>query len=180
MTDLRKLLDHFHRSSLDNKRRFLRLCTQNQRRDRTSLFADFSPGVRVNLAFPSHRLCVLWDFWDGFCCQRRFAEAEQLGLDVLSQAEEQGLCKQQAEALALLAHSQYLQNKRCLAEENLRHALQLAISLWGRTDPYVLGLMIELEGWLREWGREDEADRLKAEIDEVVGRDEIDEELDGY
>jgi hypothetical protein len=40
--------------------------------------------------------------------------------------------------------------------------------------------MIILETWLRGWGREDEAERLREEIDEVIGRDEIDEELDGY
>jgi hypothetical protein len=112
--------------------------------------------------------------------QRRIAEAEQLGLDIISQAEEQELYAERVEALRLLAYSQFHQNKRCLAEENLRHALQLAIAGRGRTDPYALGIMTNLEGWLREWGREDEAERLREKIDEAVGRDEIDEELDGY
>jgi hypothetical protein len=112
--------------------------------------------------------------------QERYAEAEQLGQDVVSQAEEICSFSRKLEALDLIAHSQYPQNQRISAEKNLRHAIQIAAETWGMTDPWTLDSMIILEGWLQEWGQEEEADRLKTEIDDAIGRDEVDEELDGY
>jgi hypothetical protein len=175
-----KALGPFHRSSIDNNAKFFDFAGSTEE--------EIEPRLRKLLARCESESSIpkSWIMQIMYCLgwsllrQGRLAEAEQLGLDIVSQAEEQGLNYQQAEALRLLAHSQYHRNKRCLAEGNLRHSLQLAISAWGRADPYVHGIMANLERWLRKWGREDEADKLREEIDEVIGRDEIDEELDGY
>jgi hypothetical protein len=35
-----------------------------------------------------------------------------------------------------------------------------------------------LEGWLRGWGREEDANILRGEIEELMGKDEINEQLD--
>jgi hypothetical protein len=175
-----KALGPFHISSLDNNLTFL--CGAH------IIDEEAEPHVRRLLvqcesesSVPiSHILFTKDNLGGNLLRQNRFAEAEQLLLDIVSQAEEKGLHDQRSQSLGLLAQSQYYQNKRCLAEKNLRQAIQLSISKWGRTDPYALHLMLNLGAWLRKWGREDEADRLKAEIREGTGRDEIDEELDGY
>jgi hypothetical protein len=107
--------------------------------------------------------------------QNRFAEAEQMALDCLSQAGSKGWVA----ALELLAFSQHQQDKSP-AEKNLRHCIQLTREELGMADPQTIEHMVILLGWLREWGREEEADQLQAEITEAVGRDDIDEELDGH
>ena len=80
--------------------------------------------------------------------------------------------------MELLARSQHGQDHKSSAEKNLRHSIQLAGEEWGMADPDTIGRMVILLGWLREWGREEEADQLQAEITEAIGRDDIDEELD--
>jgi hypothetical protein len=49
---------------------------------------------------------------------------------------------------------------------------------WGRQHPWVLEFINILEGWFRNWGREQEADTLRREIEELIGKDEIDEQHD--
>jgi hypothetical protein len=174
-----KALGPFHKSSLNNLIEYHYYAHNTGETE--SRLRRLLVRCETESSIPNEQIISIMNIlgWNLFL-QRRFAEAEQLGLDSLSQAEEQGLYYQQTQALYLIAHSHCHQNKRCLAEENLRRVIKLAISSWGRTDPIVLDLIVHLETWLREWGREDEADRLKAEIAEATGRDEIDEELDGY
>jgi hypothetical protein len=109
--------------------------------------------------------------------QGRFSEAEQLGLDAMSLAEKQDPVRK-IDSLVLISRAQYNQNKRALAENSLRRAIQVIVDEWGIADPLVIDDLILLEEWLREWGREEEADRVRAEIDVAIGRDEIDEEFD--
>jgi len=115
-----------------------------------------------------------WNLYE----QNRFAEAEQMALDVLSQAGSKGWYALEADALELLAHSQHQQNNKSSAEKNLRHSIQLTREAWGMADPWAMGLMVVLLGWLRDWRREEEADQLQAEIAELIGRDDIDDEFD--
>ena len=115
-----------------------------------------------------------WNMYD----QNRFAEAEQMALDVLSQAGSKGWYTLEVDALELLAFSQHEQDNKSSAEKNLRRSIQLAREAWGMGDPRVIDLMVVLLGWLRKWGREEEADQLQAEITEAIDRDDIDEELD--
>ncbi|PMD21762.1 hypothetical protein NA56DRAFT_748734 [Hyaloscypha hepaticicola] len=173
-------LGPFHLSSLSNNLDFLAGLRITKEESETHL-RRLLVRCESESSIPNQQIISIMQYlgWN-LIRQSRFAEAEQLGLDISSRAEEQRLLYQRTEALNLIAESQYHQNKRYLAEENLRYSLQLTISEWGRTDQYVLDLKIDLEAWLREWGREDEAERLKAEIEEVIGRDEIDEELEGY
>ncbi|KAH8762340.1 hypothetical protein BGZ57DRAFT_573056 [Hyaloscypha finlandica] len=112
--------------------------------------------------------------------QNRFAEAEQMALDVLSQAGSKGWDTLEVGALELLAFSQHEQDNKSSAEKNLRRSIQLAREAWGMADPWAMGLMVCLLGWLRDWRREEEADQLQAEIAEAIGRDDIDKELDGH
>ena len=45
----------------------------------------------------------------------------------------------------------------------------------GMNHPLAIEILINLEKWLRGWGRQEEADELEADVDILVGRDEIDE-----
>jgi hypothetical protein len=110
--------------------------------------------------------------------QNRFAESEQIFQDILSQARSKGWSALEVDALQLLAYSQHQQDNKSSAEKNLRHSIQLTREVWGMADPRTIELMVILLAWFRQWGREEEADQLQAEITEAVGRDDIDEELD--
>jgi hypothetical protein len=116
-----------------------------------------------------------WNMYD----QNRFAETEQMALDVLSQAGSKGWYAPEVDALELLAHSQHQQDNKSSAEKNIIQSIQLMREVWGMADPVAIELTLVLMGWLREWEREEEADQLQAEITELIGRDDIDEELDG-
>lgn len=47
---------------------------------------------------------------------------------------------------------------------------------WGVEHPWVTEFMNVLDGWLRGWGREEDANTVRAEINVLMGKDEIDEE----
>ena len=116
--------------------------------------------------------------WDLYL-QGRLAEAEHLGLGLLAQAEEQQLPGWKPSAFRLLAYSQYFQSKKSSGEKNLRLGMQITGDEFGMADPMRIEMMVQLEGWLRESGKDEEADRLKEDIDEAIGRDETDVELEG-
>jgi hypothetical protein len=108
--------------------------------------------------------------------QRKYTEAEELGLDILSRAQEEKSWVNMVEALEVIAWSQFEQHKANSAEKNMLDAIKLVVDQRGITDPRAIRSMIELEEWLRNWGREEDADMLKAERAQLIGRDEIDEQ----
>ena len=40
--------------------------------------------------------------------------------------------------------------------------------MWGKEHPWVLEFKTVLEGWLRSWAREDDADIIREEIGELI------------
>jgi hypothetical protein len=138
------------------------------------LLAQTEKESRISKPTSEVMVCLGWNLYD----QSQFAEAEQLFLDVLSQASGKGWYALEVNALQLLAHSQNEQGHKSSAEKHLRHAMQLAGEEWGVADPVAINIMAILLECLRKWGREEEADQLHAEITEATGRDDIDEELD--
>jgi hypothetical protein len=59
------------------------------------------------------------------------------------------------------------------AESTLRQAIRTTEETYGKSAWWVLQLKASLEIWLREWGREAEAAVLRAEMDEILGPDDI-------
>ncbi|KAL2073220.1 hypothetical protein VTL71DRAFT_10544 [Oculimacula yallundae] len=113
--------------------------------------------------------------------QERYSEAEKIGKEILSWFSRDGGSvdvTNKIEALRLVAECQYLQYKDNLAEMNLKEALRLAVEAWGPNDAFATEIALRLETWLREWGREDEADELKAQRDRIMDLEEMDEGLD--
>jgi hypothetical protein len=108
--------------------------------------------------------------------QGRYAEVEELALDILSRIADQDLNWERTVAAKLLALSHYKRDNRSLAENNVRRALRLSMNEWGMNHSNVIEYMVLLEGWLRDWGREEEADKVKAEAEAAIGQDEVDKE----
>ncbi|KAH7419376.1 hypothetical protein BKA64DRAFT_737571 [Cadophora sp. MPI-SDFR-AT-0126] len=110
--------------------------------------------------------------------QGRYLEAEKLGLSIVSRARKESriTLNSRVDAMVLTARAQHHQHKMELAESNIRGAICLLVDEWGKTGPLAIQYMNTLEGWLREWGRERDADDLKVAVDLVIGLDETDME----
>ena len=111
--------------------------------------------------------------------QFRYEEVEALGLDILSRVLGQTSPSEEVDALKIVAWCQHRQGKYDLAEDNLQRAIRLTVDECDREDLVAVEYMVDFEGWLREWGRDEEANELRATINEAIGRDEVDEELEG-
>ncbi|KAH7356723.1 hypothetical protein BKA65DRAFT_592287 [Rhexocercosporidium sp. MPI-PUGE-AT-0058] len=123
---------------------------------------------------------VMANLGDNILDQGKHVEAEKIGQAILSlaQRDERSVdIQDKTRTLDMVAKSQYGQDKNDLAEMNSREAIWLVSEKWGREDPWVIELMARLEEWLRQWGREEEADELKAEMESLLKLDEMEEEL---
>ncbi|KAH8751080.1 hypothetical protein F5883DRAFT_211659 [Diaporthe sp. PMI_573] len=129
-----------------------------------------TPRVMLNLAHNLNR-------------QRRHDEAEEMALEVLSLLQEYDIYArrivERIESLKIVSRSQFNQGKTLAAEETMREAIRMIVDQWGIHHSWVPEFMNVLEGWLRGWGREEDANALRGEINELIGKDEIDEQLDG-
>ena len=109
--------------------------------------------------------------------QQKYVDAEKLAFDLLTRAEASPVRDaMKGRALELMAGTQYLQGKKTLAETNMRSSIlheDVFLSGKGCTS---IRLRIVLESWLRDLNRETDADEVKAEIDQLIGEDEIDRE----
>ena len=109
--------------------------------------------------------------------QRKDADVELLVVeDALLRAREAGLLStaRQADFMEVLAQAQHRLCKDDLAEESIRRAIALYADRYVRNDPCIIGCRRDLESWLRDWGRDAEADQLSAVIDQMIGPDDID------
>ena len=111
--------------------------------------------------------------------QQEFKEAEEVGLDMLQHAKAYkhkdviGFCIK--EALNVVSIAQYHQGKYDLAENSLRHCINIAAQDRGEKDPFVMQCSLRLEQWLLAWGRQEEALALAARRSQILGPPEIEE-----
>ncbi|KAK2021891.1 hypothetical protein LX32DRAFT_223030 [Colletotrichum zoysiae] len=77
------------------------------------------------------------------------------------------------ESLKIVSRSQCNQGKAMEAEQTMQEAIQMVVDQWGVQHPWVPEFKTVLQGWLREWGRKEDADKLRWEIEELIGEDEI-------
>lgn len=132
-----------------------------------NVFKRYTPRVMLNLAHNLNR-------------QGRYNKAEELGQEVLSLVQKfddsASMIVERIDSLKLISRSQHFQEKRLAAEQTLREAISMIVGEWGVEHPWVTEFMNVLEGWLRGWGCEDDANILRAEINMLIGKDEIDEQ----
>ncbi|KAK2805975.1 hypothetical protein FQN50_005990 [Emmonsiellopsis sp. PD_5] len=140
-------------------------------RDLLAQFRDIpglsAPRVMLNLAHNLNR-------------QGRHDEAEAMGLQVLLLLREYhemyaGRIVERIESLKVVSHSQFYQGKMVAAEQTMREAIGMIVDQYGVRHSWVPEFMNVLEGWLRSWGREEDANALWGEIEGLMGGDEIDE-----
>ena len=78
-----------------------------------------------------------------------------------------------------VSHSRFNQGKTLAAEQTIREAIEMIVDQLGIQQSWVLEFMNVLEGWLHDRGREEDATELRGEIEGLLGKDEVDEQLDG-
>ncbi|KAI0436070.1 hypothetical protein F4803DRAFT_573040 [Xylaria telfairii] len=101
--------------------------------------------------------------------QGRYGEAQTMALKVrfLLQNHEMyiGRIVEDIESLKIISHSQFYQRKPLKAEETMQEAIQKIVEHWGEEHSWVLEFRSVPEGWLRGWGREDDANALRGDIE---------------
>ena len=111
--------------------------------------------------------------------QEEFQEAEEVGLDILQHVKahkhKDFIGFWIMEALDVVSRAQYNQGKYDLAEDSLRHCINIAAQDRGEKDPLVIQHSLELEHWLLGWGRQEEALALAARRTQLLGPPEIEE-----
>lgn len=121
---------------------------------------------------------IMLNLMRNMTAQGNYTEGERLGQVILSRPQDdRGIMREIESIIALkfMAESQYQQHQPKEAERSLRVALEMVTKYGGMNHLLAIEIMIDLEKWLRGWGRQEEADELEAEINILVGRDEIDE-----
>lgn len=110
--------------------------------------------------------------------QGRYIHAESVAMELLARiSSDPSYAPRKADQimpLEMLAHSQYHQNRRVEAEMNIRDAMNRAVYEWGITDAWALNMRNVLEGWLRDWGNNKEADVTSEEMVALIGKDQTD------
>jgi hypothetical protein len=106
--------------------------------------------------------------------QERYVEAEAIGKDMLQRSQFVTSHLAKVDALELSAKVQYYLDNQVLAECYLRDAVKRASDIGERGNPDRLRNMLLLESWLREWARGNDADKLKQEMGDLIGPDNID------
>jgi len=100
--------------------------------------------------------------------QERFVDAELLGLDLRLRAGAAKSDIHEIWGLEVEGEAQYHLNKRSHAESNTRKTIKMLTEKWSNMHPWTIKQQNTLETWLREWGRIDEAQTLKAEISNLA------------
>jgi hypothetical protein len=118
-----------------------------------------APRVMLNLAHNLNR-------------QGRHDEAGEVALEVSSMLQRHkmyaGRVAEGVESLKVLSRSQFIQGQTEHAELSMRKAIQTIMDQWGRRHPWALEFMNVLEDWLRGWGRGEDANALRIEIERVI------------
>jgi hypothetical protein len=107
--------------------------------------------------------------------QGRYEEAEFLDINVAKRACARREYELEINAMRYIAFSQYQLGKWIEAEATLRDAIQEVEKIYGPAHPALISFLQELERWLRNWGRVEEADGLKTQLLTLAWPDDVDE-----
>lgn len=120
-----------------------------------------TPRVMLNLAHNLNR-------------RGRHDEAEKVAQEVLFMLQQYVMYSERVaeeiESLKVLSRSQFFQGRTSDAERTMREAIQVIINRWGQQHPWALEFTNVLEGWLRAWDREEDADVLRAQMRIVINK----------
>lgn len=100
-------------------------------------------------------------------------EAEEMAQQVFSLLQKYEMYAEKnskkIECKKIVSHSQFNQGKAVVAEQTMREAIKIIVNQRGIQHPWVLEFTTVLEGWLRSWGREDDAHTLQREVRQLIG-----------
>ncbi|KAF1999270.1 hypothetical protein P154DRAFT_621125 [Amniculicola lignicola CBS 123094] len=104
-------------------------------------------------------------------------KAEKMVQEVLSLLEKHEIYAkrnvERIECMKIISLSQYNQGKTVEAERTMRKAIRMIVDQWGTQHPWVLEFNNVLVGWLRDWAQHKDANVLRGEIEELMGKDEL-------
>jgi hypothetical protein len=124
--------------------------------------------------FDERLLSIKLDYGHALHVQGRDFEAIAMLEEVLTQyCEVEGENGKVIMVLEMISLYEYCIGHNCEAESKIRQAIKMAEERYGKFDSAPLSLKTRLERWLRGWGREAEAAAMKAEVDEILGPDDI-------
>ena len=121
-----------------------------------------------------HIINIMFSMASNLSRQQRYAECEVFALRLLAQARAIQDYQGMVMGLNYVCRTQYRLGKWELAKGTALEAIELITREKGATNPLVINLKWDLTKWLREWGRDAEADRLKAEIEELIKQHDVD------
>jgi hypothetical protein len=140
------------------------------------LLTGLRAGDRI-LAVPVPR--VMLNLAHNLKKQERYDEAEKMAQEVLSLLENNKMYAnrivERIECMKIFSHCHFYQGKTREAELAIREAIGMIVAQWGTQHPWVLEFKTVLEGWFRHWGQEKDAKTVRGEIEQLMGKDEIDE-----
>jgi len=105
--------------------------------------------------------------------QAKYPTAESTLVQLLRLARETGDHQFEAHLLRKVAWSQYPQGKTVVAERTLQEAIELIGRHGERSVPWAIESMAAIDSLLRTWGQEEKANKLRAQIEDMIGLDEI-------
>jgi hypothetical protein len=124
--------------------------------------------------FDTTRLHVKHIYGRALCIQEQYAESIEVEEDVLVTLREIGNKPTSfIFVFELLSLCHYHLGHEDNAEFTIREGIEKAVEGYGKDHPITLRFMNRLKIWLRQWGRETESEILKAEIDKLLGPDDI-------
>jgi len=127
--------------------------------------------------FDEGLLAINFDYGQALYRNSRFDEAIAIVEDVLSRAREtSGLESLVIRTIEMISFCHYGRGHRKLAESTLRQCIEEAEKLENNSS-IALSMKRDLQQWLFEWGREAESAALIAEMDEIIGPEDIELEV---
>ena len=129
------------------------------------------------------RYCrILQDLAWNLFVQGRNEEAEQVGLYVIREVKNfkdvHDPVWWTVGALDVISMAQYHQSKTDLAHNNLERCIDMAAQDLGKDSPETMQYSLRLEGWLRNCGRQGEAEGIAVQRSQILGSPIIEELID--
>ncbi len=140
------------------------------------LFAQFDDILKVSISR------MMLNLTHNLNRQKRHIEAKKMTLKVLALLQEYEIYAkrivEKIECMKIVSRSQFNQEKILAAKQIMRETMRMIVNQWKIQSSWVLEFMNVLKSWLEDWSREKNVNKLREEIEELMRKNEIDEQLD--
>ncbi len=163
-------LGRFHEDTLNIQRSLLRLKSLEGASHTTEGYLTLLQAMELALDASDHRLLRMRNqLASHYCTGGEYVKAAETAQNIIDRITETGkiYVRELARALFLLSGAQY-KFSTTLAEQNLRQAIQTRADYLGWEDGIMLNYILDLEIWLEEWKRPDDAAEVRRHREEIV------------